>query len=292
MNTITRKVITISFFLTFYCFNSKAETINVGDTLIYNTDYVMNKDFVVNGVLIVDGNFKMGSVANLTLGDNATIIVSGDFSAANKVNINTSGTFIIGGSLTIEGSAKGEFNYTGEGIAQVYIGGDVSIPYQDKNKDGINDNLSDYPILIEDTGSHESSGNNYGNITDIATELPDVWEEYQEIVCGTAVNSGSIISGDLNPFCGQGNPTVIQEDLPASSNVNYQWYYSTNSTDPKVPTWTIIDGATSTNYDPSVITQSSHYYREAKIQGGCTANSNVVSIWVTQKPNPKGIFVE
>jgi len=266
--------------LLFLTFGIKAETINVGDTITYHSNYTMNQNLTVNGVLIVDGTFEMGSQATLTIGDNATIIVTGDFIAANKVDISTGGVFIIGGNLTIKGAAKGSFNYTGEGKAQVFIGGSVDVK-----------NTSDYPVLIEGTGSHDSSGHNYGDITDLTTEQPEIWEEYKEIICGSGIDPGSITNNQV-PLCEQGNPTIILEDQAASTNLSYQWFYSTNSTDPDIDDWTEISGATSINYDPSSILETTHYYRQVKKGNGCVANSNVVSINVYPKPQPMGIFFE
>ncbi|MDQ2178534.1 hypothetical protein [Marinifilum sp. D714] len=261
------------------------ETINKGETISHEGYYTYNskEDLIVNGTLIINGTFEMKSQSKLILGSTGVIIVSGDFKAANQVNITSGGIFIVQGNFTISGEAgKGSLIYSGdEDKAQVFIGGDVNAPNTDTN----------YPVLDEDTGSHESSNHNYGNITDLSNEQPDVWEEYKEIICGSGIDPGKIIS-QSNSFCDSGNPLVILEDpnFPSSDPVSYQWYYSTNSTDPNVPTWTAISGANNNTFDPNIITKTTTYYREAKKGNGCIANSNPVRIQINPKPKPIGIF--
>ncbi len=96
-----------------------------GTTEEYNGLSVTNNGSLnVNGTLIVNGNISMGNQAEFTMGQNAVVIVRGDFEAGNKVNISVSSYLIIGGSFTKSGSAGKETISIENG--NIYILGEVS----------------------------------------------------------------------------------------------------------------------------------------------------------------------
>lgn len=101
---------------------------------------------------------------------------------------------------------------------------------------------------------------------------------YSNIVIKTVVsnytNGGTITANQSS--CGSFDPANITSSSIASGGVDgspsYQWETSLNGTD-----WTNIGGATGESYDPTTITQTTHYRRKAR-RTPCTTwiNSNTV----------------
>lgn len=79
------------------------------------------------------------------------------------------------------------------------------------------------------------------------------------VICSN-VTSGGAISGNQS-ICGNFNPTDITSTTAASGGsgtLEYKWQYKTTGS------WVDIAGATSANYDPPTITQTTQYQRLAK----------------------------
>ena len=98
-------------------------------------------------------------------------------------------------------------------------------------------------------------------------------------VTGVSDLTGGVI-GTYQNFCLSGDPsTLTQITAPTgaggSATYTYQWQSSTDSIN-----FSNISGATTSTYNPPVITQTT-YYRRITVSGGCRANSNIVTVKIT-----------
>lgn len=95
--------------------------------------------------------------------------------------------------------------------------------------------------------------------------------------------SGGQVAGDQS-FCTSGNPAMLTQVTPASGPgaLSYQWKQSTNGT-----TYANAGGAsTGATYDPSSITQTTHYKRFVTSSLGCSAESNPITITIVNVSMP------
>ena len=93
-----------------------------------------------------------------------------------------------------------------------------------------------------------------------------------------ALGNNLITPPVLSAYCQSGDPSVISGSNPTPENGSYlyQWQSSANGT-----TFTNINGATSRDYDPAVLTDTIYYQRVVST-GSCISISDKVAIYVTQ----------
>lgn len=103
--------------------------------------------------------------------------------------------------------------------------------------------------------------------------------------CGGAVNGGTI--GSDQSICPGDTALAFTNDTSASpgSGFTYQWFSSTNSSDPSTGTWTTLSGETGLTYNPGSPDSTTYYYRQATKGAGCTSNSNVLTITLYSAPS-------
>ena len=95
-----------------------------------------------------------------------------------------------------------------------------------------------------------------------------------------ALSTNTITAPATTDFDSSGDPERITGNVPTNGNGNYvyQWQRSIISTSNGFEN---ISGATSLDYDPGLITQTT-YYRRQVTYGSCTFSTNVVTINVQQ----------
>ncbi|MCB0521638.1 MAG: T9SS type A sorting domain-containing protein [Saprospiraceae bacterium] len=111
----------------------------------------------------------------------------------------------------------------------------------------------------------------------------------KEAVCCINVTDGGKIAGDQQLCPPLADPVaIVNTMLPTDSTnaIEYQWVSSTTGTlyTPTNPDWTIIAGATSQDYDPGILSQTTYFIRLSK-GVGCTdytGVSNMVTITIGQ----------
>jgi hypothetical protein len=250
--------------------------INTNDALFFNKGLLTVRD-----TLVVNGNLGFGNNGDLEVESTGVLIVLGSLQVGNKVDIDAGGTIVIRDNVNFDGSSKHGSFTSDQQPAQVYIGGSITGNPPTSSSNGI-------PVINCDASvEHDNSQCNYGFIDDMEGKPID--EYYQEIVCGNGINPGSI--GDHQSICIGEDPGLISEQS-ASTESTYQWYSSTDSTDPDTGIWSQIPGETGQNFDPPVLSVTTAYYRQVQKGNGCTANSNVVVITVSPSPSPVGIYHE
>jgi hypothetical protein len=99
------------------------------------------------------------------------------------------------------------------------------------------------------------------------------------LTCNNLLSGGDIGENETN--CVSFDPTTIKNvNTPSggSGNIEYQWLYNTVSNNPNDVNWDVIPNSNSDNYNPTTITQTTHYMRQAR-RFGCAqwVSSNVVS---------------
>ncbi len=133
--------------------------------------------------------------------------------------------------------------------------------------------------IITDAANDPSGNGNCGQSWIIAATV------LVEVNCCPTINEPGLIEGNQT-ICNGDNPSLITNQLAASGTgggISYQWFKSTTSC--VRPTgidqyWVLIPGATSSSYDPGVITESTCYVRAVK-EASCSSYngfSNVVSV--------------
>ena len=99
------------------------------------------------------------------------------------------------------------------------------------------------------------------------------------------LNPGSVSGNQSN--CGSFDPnvfTVVTNPSGATGSYSYQWQSSTDNI-----TYANITGATSANYNPPVISQTT-YYRRVVVSGGCSATSNFLTVTINPAVSPGPIL--
>ncbi len=81
-------------------------------------------DLVINDTLVVVGDVTFANkAANLILSANSILIISGNFTANNKITVENGGVFVVTGDMTFSNS--GQDNYDDSGGGSLYVGGAV-----------------------------------------------------------------------------------------------------------------------------------------------------------------------
>jgi len=119
----------------------------------------------------------------------------------------------------------------------------------------------------------------YKRITTSTLNGTDCTDESNVVTVTVNDVDGGTISSDQT-ICNGGNPSAFTSDVDGSGSgtITYQWQSSTDNI-----TFNNIGGATSSTYDPGVLTQTMYYKRitTSSLNGiPCTAESNVLTVTV------------
>lgn len=212
----------------------------------------------VNGTLIVQGDLTMdGNSSQFIMGDNALVVIYGNFQAHNTVEIAVSSFLIVYGDFTQKtGSGKAEIDATN---GNIYIFGNV-----DDGWDNF-DTCPDYEGNVSELGTEEcdyGTGDNYeDNYEEFPEEFKDAVNCYDlsgisnQIVCENASATFSVASS-LN----------IDQD-----QVSFQWQKKISDT----ATWEEITGETNVDYTiTEVIAEMETYSYRVLVKPKEPANSN------------------
>ncbi|MHB1177158.1 MAG: T9SS type B sorting domain-containing protein, partial [Daejeonella sp.] len=123
------------------------------------------------------------------------------------------------------------------------------------------------PAVLTDTIYYQRVVNS-GSCTSISNKIT--------IYITQLLKDNTISAPDLVEFCSNADPEIITGSIPSNGNgiYLYQWQSSTIST---TDGFINIPGATSKNYDPGSISQTT-YYRRHVTYGFCTFSTNVIKI--------------
>ncbi|WP_289023853.1 T9SS type A sorting domain-containing protein [uncultured Salegentibacter sp.] len=173
---------------------------------INNLDIGKTGSLTVNGTLIINGSIDMDNNGSyFEMGASSRVIIFGDFSASNKVNVSISSYLIIHGNFTKKGNeGKGNFNVEN---GNIYIYGDVD----GWPNFGSCDTGEDY------TGTPQESGScDYGNEDDFANN-PDIPDDIIELsnCYDLKVNDQFISIGE--------NAVFTASDKELQDVASYQW---------------------------------------------------------------------
>lgn len=81
------------------------------------------KTLTVTDTLVIDGNLTMGNKSNVVVRDGGVLIITGNFTAENKIEVGNGGIIAIGGDMTFSNSNQD--TYTANG-GSLYVLGTVS----------------------------------------------------------------------------------------------------------------------------------------------------------------------
>ena len=237
----------------------------VGNTLPPPTDgsSPSNNSITINGTITVNGDLTLTG-GTKTICD--TLIVNGNLTDNNSVlQISPNGVLIVLETYTGNG---GQF-LNG---SKVVIAGSSSIPYS-------NTYSGSGSIYLFNPGVIQGFTPTGTSLSDLQTKDPSLYNSYLSVACGVGFNAGTI-STSVTSVCS--NATVSLTNLTSASpagGITYQWYSSTNSTNPSTGTWTAISGATADAYSGSV-SQTTSFYRMAVKNSACQQYSNVLTVTV------------
>ncbi|MGE5106614.1 MAG: hypothetical protein ACM3H8_03660, partial [Sphingobacteriales bacterium] len=99
----------------------------------------------------------------------------------------------------------------------------------------------------------------------------------QKGTCNAPITNNTITAPAVTSFCGAGDPAVINGSTATggSGAISYQWQQQIGT-----DIYRDVIGATSLNYDPPTLTQTTNYRRLA-YSGSCSGYSSVVTITIT-----------
>ncbi|SDS40650.1 T9SS type A sorting domain-containing protein [Christiangramia echinicola] len=182
-----------------------------GTTVTVN-DLEVGKDgnLIVYGNLIVKGNLSMSNNSiGYTMGPSSTVVVYGNFSINNKVELSLSSYLVVYGDFTNNGSSnQGDLNIDD---ASIYIFGEVSGGGFPEDF-GCGSNYSGSTPDVEENCD-------YGNETDFEENQDEIPDEIVDLI--NCFDLSSIASQEVCP--GQ-NTTFNVSSYP---DVNYQWQEKT-----------------------------------------------------------------
>lgn len=229
-----------------------------GQTLGINGYITRNGDLSVTGsnqtvcdTLVVTGDFYLTS-NQFTVSPNGVLVVLGNFTSGSGQLINNSG-----GRVVFVGDFSRNGSYTFSNSGSIYV-------------------FDDTPVLNGFTPT--------GDETTLQNSDPSLYSFVTTVACGGGISGGSV--GSDQSICSGNDVAAFTSiaDATPGSGFTYQWYMSTNSSNPASGTWNSISGATSTTYDHGTLTANTWFYRRATKGGGCSANSNVIAISVNSAP--------
>lgn len=239
----------------------------------------------VKDTLYVHGDLFLDQSANMTIANDAVLIVFGNLLCKNKVDIVGDGRVVVTGNLTMQGKGQGSFS-SDRDPALVFVGGSVNVP---KDKD-------DYPVFFcgDDYQKYDDSDCGWGTLEDLDNS-PEI-DLNKLVTCGGGFDPGVIALLTTNPC---NNSTVLFSGTEATSGQSdfiYQWFVSDVDVNPEVnfAVWTELAGKTEVNmsYDLSTSVSTLYFVRKAtkNENTNCVVFSNIVETNITDSPDPEGVY--
>lgn len=231
-------------------------------TLCINGTITLNGNLTINGgnqkicdTLIITGNLSVQSYG-LTVAPDGVLIILGDYTG-------------ISGSMDVDG--------------RVVVVGDINSPASNSvYNDGAFYVFDDTPVI---DGFIPTGDENTLQIND-----PTLYNLVTELICEGSGLSGGTIAADQQ-VC-EGDDAVLFSNVADAGpgTISYQWYYSTDSSDPLTGTWSAIAGATGNQYDPGILPVTTYYVRRATDSYGCSSNSNILTITIYRVPETGPVY--
>lgn len=223
--------------------------INIYGAITANSSLEIDSELlVVNDTLIIHGDLILGNNADLTLNEGAVLIIYGNLSIANRVDIAANGTLVVTGDMTKTGATdQGSFNSESD-PPQVYIGG--SVP-----------DMGDSNILECDTGGHENTGCNYGDMDD-AEDSP-----VNDFIQDNCPSDPEITLISSNSPVSTGEPIELSGEAedPEGGDLTYRW---------KGPEGFLHYGAEAET-DPATEEMEGYYIFSATNDYGCRTSDSI-----------------
>jgi formylmethanofuran dehydrogenase subunit C len=228
-----------------------------GNSMCISGTITMTGDLTLTGgtkticdTLIVTGNLNATSTV-LDITSTGVLIVLGNFTGGSG-NLSDNGKLIVAGAASIPNS----FSYNGSGTSYLFN-----------------------PVLVQGftpTGT---------TLISLQTNDPSLYNTYMNILCGSGISGGTV--GINRTICSGADVPAFTSVSDASpvGGITYQWFMSTNSSNPATGTWSQISGISNNTYDHGTLAQTTYFYRKATKGGGCSANSNVLTITVNSAPS-------
>lgn len=265
----TNLFLTFFIFLLSVCYSTAQEDLTIssnytvpeGETEEYN-NITLDKNtsnLVVNGTLIVYGNLDMkGNDSQFSMGDNATVIVYGDFLASNKVDVSVKSYLIIQGSF-IRQTGSDQFTLDLDS-SNIYIFGEVEGWAADFSSC---DNYAGDTTGITNTDCEYGTADNFED--NIESFPPAIAEE---------LNCFNIINPIDQSSC-PGSDVIFNSGTTTTKLISYQWQVKITGSD----SYEDIPGATAKDLTLNNITNdmSGNLYR-LKVKAADTDSGCKVSI--------------
>lgn len=236
-------------------------------------------DLIIYDTLIINGDLEMGNNNNIIVNDGGVLIITGNLTIANKVDIAANSYIVIFGNFTKTGSSNNGSFTSNDQPSNVYIGGTIDIPSgwaSTQPNDVFNCDL---------TVEHENTQCNYGNFVDIL-ESPII--DLVQTVCTS-------------------KPIITQQPINTTACVNQNTSFSLNATNVATYQWQIWTG---TNFDNltnnstyngvntntlliNSVTQSMNgniYRCVLRSSNNCITISNQVTLTVTTGPTTGPVY--
>ena len=230
-------------------------------------------DLIINDTLIINGNLSLGNNNNIIINNGGMLIVKGNLSVDNKVDIAANAYIVVTGNFTKIG-AEGWGSFTSDDTpSKVFIGGTISVPgdwASTGSTDVLNCSLST---------EYTSSGCNYGNSTDL---IVDPINDFLQTTCTTFP---SVTTNPSNSSICEGNNTSFT--ITATGGSAYQWQVNTGSGFNNIVNNTVYSNATTItlNITAASVSINGYQYRcVVRTSGGCLTNSNSATLTVNAYP--------
>lgn len=245
------------------------ETWNPNPPSATGTGSGASNSMCINGTITKTGDLTLTG-GTKTICD--TLIITGNLNATSTtLNITATGVLIVLGNFT-----GGSGNLSDNG--KLIVAGNANIPYS-FSYNGSGTSYLFNPVTIQGftpTGT---------TLTSLQSNDPSLYNTYMSILCGSGISGGTI--GINRTLCSGDNVPAFNSvsDASPAGGITYQWYMSTNSSNPASGTWSQISGISTNIYDHGAVTQTTYFYRKATKGGGCSANSNVLTVTVNPAPS-------
>jgi len=227
-------------------------------------------DLIVNDTLVINGDLDLGNNNNITVNNNGVLIVRGNLTLANKVDIAANAYIVVTGNLTKTGAA-GQGSFTSDDIpSKVFIGGTITVPggwASTGPTDVLNCGLSP---------EYTSSTCNYGNGTDVLVD------PINDFIQSTCTVFATITTQPTNRVVCTGSNTSFT--VAATGTNTYQWQVNTGSGYTNIANGGVYSNATTTtlNITGAVVGMNGYIYRcVVRTSGGCCTNSTGATLTVS-----------
>lgn len=236
-------------------------------------------NLIIYDTLIINGNLDMGNNNDIIVHDGGVLIITGNLTVANQVNISANSYIVIFGNFTKSGAAnQGSFT-SNDQPANVYIGGTISTP-TDWASTNPND-VFNCKLPIE----HENTQCNYGNFIDIQ-ESPII-----DLVQTVCTSKPIITQQPTNKTCCVNQNTSFT--LTATNVATYQWQIWTGTKFDNLTNNSTYSGVNSNTLVINSVTQSMNgniYRCVLRSSNNCITISNQVTLTVTTGPTTGPIY--